>query len=78
MTEVLMINQSRIWGGGEKWFLQNAEGLAQLGKKSTIACFLDSPLFHETKRKGSKIEILKLGRFPFNYFSISRCGNRNI
>ncbi|HPG29746.1 MAG TPA: glycosyltransferase, partial [bacterium] len=63
--KIWMINQSKIWGGGEKWFLENSIELLKNNFEVKLLCLSDSAIFKNARRKN--LNCLKLYKFPINY-----------
>jgi glycosyltransferase involved in cell wall biosynthesis len=62
MKKILFINKSKIWGGGEKWFFENALALTQNRYSIKIACLKNKPLYFKCFETNQNI-ILDLNNF---------------
>lgn len=50
--KIVIQNNSRVWGGNEKWFATLAAGLVARGHRVVVSCRADGPVRRELERRG--------------------------
>lgn len=61
--KIVIQNNSRVWGGNEKWFATLAGGLVSRGHRVVVSCRADSPVERELARRGIATTSIRPGGY---------------
>ncbi|MFL5542066.1 MAG: glycosyltransferase [Longimicrobiaceae bacterium] len=61
--KIVIQNNSRVWGGNEKWLATLAAGLAARGHRVVVSCRADGPVRRELERRGIETTSVRPGGY---------------
>jgi len=62
-VKIVIQNDSRVWGGNEKWFATLASGLVARGHGVVVSCRADGPVRRELERRGIATTSIRPGGY---------------
>lgn len=63
--KICFFNSAKVWGGGEKWHLENAVALAETGNEVVVVSNKESELLKRAKEKGLVTKSFKISNLSF-------------